>query len=205
MLTAPHAFVLGHSVPIIGIYFRSLDLLTSAKDGGFARAAELLASLDGRQAGTISNVRRVEGLLAEIPANAGSPPRTPSDFDAWAARILDAVEAHVKPSEPLLATIHLVGRQVGSALQTINMAVYELALLDANAGDAQISGMLDQERTELARVARSIRGGAAMVPAHGETIGYADELDAIRLDSVAEAQAAMQRCSDRLTRIEAAL
>jgi hypothetical protein len=202
MLTAPHAFVLGHTVPIIGIYFRALELLGSAKDGGFARAPELLASLDARQADTIANVRRAESLLAELPASAGAPPRTPADYDAWSTRILDAVEAG---ADKALAAVHLVGRQCGSALQTINMAVYELALLDANPGDAQITGMLDQERSELARVSKSLRAASLMVPANGETAGFADELDAASLGSLADAQAAMKRCADRLSRIEAAI
>ena len=202
MLTAPHAFVLGHTVPIIGIYFRALELLGSAKDGDFAQAAELLASLDARHAGTIANVRRAEALLGELPASAGDPPRTPADYDAWAKRILDAVEAGADRS---LATVHLVGRQCGSALQTINLAVYELALLDANAGDAQITGMIAQEREELARLSRLLRAASLMVPAGGETAQFADELDNIELVSLADTQAAMKRCADRLPRIEAAL
>ncbi|HEX4455057.1 MAG TPA: hypothetical protein VH143_29555 [Kofleriaceae bacterium] len=204
MLTAPHAFVLGHAVPIIGIYFRAVDLLTSAADGGFARGRELLDSLDGRKAGTTANVRRVESLLAEIPATVGEPPRTNSDYDAWAQRILDAVEQTVKPADPIVATVHLVGRQVGSALQHINLAVYELTLIAANAGDSQLTGMLDQERADLARIARSLRGASVASPANGETLGFADELDRAHLSSVGDAQALMKRCSDRMAKMEAA-
>lgn len=204
MLTAPHAFVLGHAVPIIGIYFRALDLLTTAADGNFTRGRELLDSLDGRKAGTVANVHRVESLLAEIPATVGAPPKTGDDYDAWAQRILDAVEHTVKPKNPIVATVHLVGRQVGSALQHINLAVYELTLIAANAGDTQLTGMLDQERADLARISRSLRGASVASPANGETAGFADELDRARLSSVDDAQALMKRCSDRMTRLEAA-
>ena len=204
MLTSAHAFVLGHAVPIIGIYFRAVDLLTSAADGKFARGRELLASLEGRKAGTIANVRQVESLLAEIPATVGAPPKTGDEYDAWAQRILDAVEHTVKPAEPLVATVHLVGRQVGSALMHINLAVYELALIAANNGDAQLTGMLDSERADLKRIARSLRGASVATPANGETLGFAEELENAKLSSADDAQALMKRCGDRMAKLEAA-
>lgn len=211
MLTAPHAFVLGHAVPIVGIYFRAVDMLAHGKQRAplAARATELLAMQDGRKGDVVANVRRVESLLAEIPANAGAPPRFPNEFDAWSQRILDVVEAQVKPAHVALATLHLIGRLAGGGLQALNVATYAIALDAAAPGDDWVAAQLATDRAELARLAGSLRGSAALFSggdaARAALVELADDFAAAALVDLGATQAAMKRCGARLSTIEAGL
>jgi hypothetical protein len=209
MLTTPQAFVLGHTVPIIGIYFRGSQLFEAAQSHAplATRARELLASFDARKPGVIANVRRVESLLAEVPATAGDLPRMPADFEPWAARVLLAVEAGLA-GELGLATIHLLGRLVGDALAQLNLGVYVLALDAAAPGDAWIATQLRHYRVELRRLATAVRGPAALVrkpSAVTALVEIADAIERSTLDRIDATQDAMKLCSERIVRIEAAL
>jgi hypothetical protein len=211
MITAPQAFVLGHAVPVIGIYFRASDLLARAAQSATAplaaRGNELLASMDGRKAGVIANVRRVEALLSALPALVGDPPKLPADYELWQQRVFDATEAALA-GEPALATVHLLGRIAGDALATLNLGIYAIALADTAPGEPWLVDRLRADRIELRRLGTAIRGPAALLPStdgRAAMIEMADDLERTDLVTVADTQTAMKRCADRLPRIEKAL
>lgn len=212
MLTSSQLFGLGHTVPVIGIYFKSAVLLDRALDGSppvAGRARELLGTFEARKPTVIANVRRTEELLAVLGGSAGAPPRLPAEFGPWSGRVLEAVEGTLGAERVGLATFHLVGRLCGEALATLNLAIYALALGDV--ADPSDASWLDPElahaRAGLGRLARAVRGAAGMVPAPAASglASLADALEAERLDGFAEAQAAMKRCAEHVTQVEAAL
>jgi hypothetical protein len=210
MLTAKQAFGLGHAVPMVGIYLEGTDLLAQAGRGASpdltARLSALIASFEGRKSGVIANVRRVESLLSALGVAGGPPPRIPADYAPWAHRILTAVEGALKPAHLELATLHLLGRLTGEALEALNLASFELHLLEAAPGHAWLTEQLDRERVSLRRLDASIRGASAMLapPASTALVTLASELAAGAPD-LAATQASLRRCSDAVDQIEATL
>ena len=212
MLTGSQLFALGQTVPVIGIHFQAALLLDRAQDGSppaAARARELLGTFEARKPGVIANVRRTEALLAALGGSAGAPPRMPAEFAVWAGRVLEEVEGKLGADRVGLATFHLVGRLCGEALATLNLAIYALALGEAaEPADASwLEPELAQDRDGLDRLARALRGAAAIVPAPAASglTGLADALATEPLGGVAEAQTAMKHCAELVTQVEAAL
>ena len=149
MITAHEAFLLGYTLPIIGIYFNGVELIASASNGAAAplaqRVKERFDAFQARQPGVIENVRFVESLLHKAGLPVAPPPRLPEEFYRWSQQIFEETHAALSGEESVVASAsHLLGFLLGDASGTLNLGGFVHLLLDAAPAHA---GLLAQARS----------------------------------------------------------
>src|SRR5258708_38504298 len=91
-LKAHHAYLLGFTPQLLGIFFNGLLLLERVRRSATGALAERVDGyleewIPSRSADVVSNVHLVESLLGAVGKNAGEPPQTIEAFYEWSKRV----------------------------------------------------------------------------------------------------------------------
>ena len=217
MITAPQSFLLGYTVPIVGIHFNATQLLAQTGEGATGELATRIThqteSFAARQRGVVDNVRHALSLLTAAEIDAGPPPRTPDEYFVWAERIQSEFTAHIAPQDLTLSSAYLFGQLLGSALLTLNLGLLTDYFLDAAPDHARLRVQAAALAADQSRLAATIARAAAnpLLPAGARApveeflaafraapvIGTADHQAA-----VAGLQQAMRACGEKVQQVE---
>src|SRR5215831_11556995 len=91
-LKAHHAYLLGFTPQLLGIFFNGLLLLERVRRAAEGALAERTGAyledwIPSRSADVVANVHLVESLLGTVGRDAGEPPQTIEEFYAWSERV----------------------------------------------------------------------------------------------------------------------
>lgn len=131
MITRQGAFILGYTVPIVGVHFNASEVLALAERGAtealMQRIEQHVNAFAARAPKVVENVKVVLELLKMVGIDAGPPPRMPPDYPLWAEAIDKGWAARTGGAARDQASIaldaaRLFGHAMGDALLTLNVA-----------------------------------------------------------------------------------
>jgi hypothetical protein len=167
-LKAHHAYLLGFTPQLLGIFFNGLLLLERvrrAADGALAERVDgyLGDWIPSRSSDVVSNVHLVESMLSAVGKNAGAPPQTIEEFYEWSQRVnkatYDAAKAAFENAIELDAAARFrvrlgqdLGQQMGDIVQLANLGALVQELLEVGPDDP----LLNQQSGRFGEAQRSI-------------------------------------------------
>jgi hypothetical protein len=184
-LSAHHAYLLGFTPQLLGVFFNGLLVLERARrtaEGGLAEHIDgyLKDWVPSRGGDVVSNVHLVEALLGTAGKDVGEPPQTIEAFYAWSDRVNKATYQAAKETfdgetdtakKTELFRVRLaqdLGQQMGDVVHTANIGSLVQALLQ----EAPDHELLAAQATRLGDAQRSIVGQLEKVLSYTE--GYPD-------------------------------
>jgi len=169
-LKAHHAYLLGFTPQLLGIFFNGLLLLERVKRAAAGALGERAgAYLDGwipsRSGDVVSNVHLCESLLGTVGRDAGAPPQTIEEFYAWSERVnkqtYEAAKAAFEQGGDFRVRLAQdLGQQVGDVVQLANLGLLVQELLEVAPSDellgAQARKLGEAQRGILAQLENTL-------------------------------------------------
>jgi hypothetical protein len=151
-----HAYLLGFTPQLLGIFFNGLLLLERVRRSAAGALAERVDGyledwIPSRSGDVVSNVHLVESMLSTVGKSPGEPPQTIEQFYEWSQRVNKATYDAAKtafdesadPDPAARFRVRLaqdLGQQMGDIVQLANLGALVQELLEVGPDDALLAG-----------------------------------------------------------------